>query len=224
LLYLLLIGNKDEKKILKRIGYLFATLLLSIFVVFSLDYQPKIPLKSLLVNAPLFPTQWNNKFNGVVTVQWMLTRDTFSSQQGAGFASTANLGRTWNNGDSQSTPQIIQQIFKYRHSIVATIGYFVSKPEIIYSHKWPNFTFKGNYQHRYPSNWNYKSTRADQEHIVCAMGHLDSCQLWFYWTRYGQYILEVRFFAPNEGMDSDTFAKITEQIDTYITNQFKSAR
>ena len=59
---------------------------------------------------------------------------------------------------------------------------------------WPNFTYGCN--SCYLKEWNDKSAHADQEHIVCAMGGEGSCQVFYYWARYGQYIVLVELFAP----------------------------
>jgi hypothetical protein len=48
------------------------------------------------------------------------------------------------------------------------------------------------------------------------MGGENSCQVFYYWARYGQYIVLVELFAPNQGADNKTFSSIVNEVDQWI--------
>ena len=182
--------------------------------------RAKVPLESLLADNPTFPSRWNAE-GQTILVDWRVSTEVFSFKRGT-FYAASSVGRIWTNGgDKISNPQISQSLFQYDNQIAAEMHYWLSQPEIAYGDDWPNFTFLDRYSNRYPSDWSYHSRFADREHVVCAMGAPESCQMWYYWARYGQYILQVEFFAPNQGMDTVPFAQVVEQLDTFVGQRLK---
>jgi hypothetical protein len=60
---------------------------------------------------------------------------------------------------------------------------------------------------------------ASQEEIVCLKGTQSTCNVWYYWARYGQYIIRIRLSEPAQGTDLATFNAIIAQLDTKIQQQ-----
>lgn len=199
----------------------FAALMLGIL---SLHDRQDVPLEQLLVDDPAFPRRWNYGTE-TIEVAWE-ERVSHFSLSGQWFRSESNLGRVWTEAGEESdipfpSPNITQFHFRYENALLATVQYLLSRPEITYRDDWPNFSLPYNRERRQPSEWDYRSGFTDQDHIVCAMGTPDGCQIWFYWARYGQYILEVRFFAANQGMNAQMFSTIAAEIDEHVGKQLE---
>jgi hypothetical protein len=108
---------------------------------------------------------------------------------------------------------IIEDIYKYDNPITAEAYFWLYRPEIAYMHKRPNFSGLCDKSICYPKNWDFSILSADNVIAVCAMGDPQSCQMWYYWSRYGQYILSIYFFAPNQGLDEISFSDIVQKIE-----------
>lgn len=191
----------------------------------GLGRRPDVPLDRLLFNGADFPSQWQYG-QSTIKVDWEIKRES-SSYSYDRFRSNNNLGRVWASAkdpvyDPASTPRIVEYMFYFDSPAKAAVQYFLSRPEFVYRDDWPNFDRAGYRKNRYPSSLTYESPHADQEHLVCAMGSPEACQLWIYWARYGQYILDVALFAPNEGMSEQVFSEIVTQMDEHIGRQLVS--
>lgn len=103
---------------------------------------------------------------------------------------------------------------RYDSVMQAALQYLLSRPEN--GDAWPNFDIPPLAANRYPAHWPYHSKLADQQQVVCGMGTPSSCQIWFYWARYGQYLLQVSSYTPGEGMDVVMFAQIVRIVDTHV--------
>ena len=210
-----------KKKYLITIGLGFLLLPLLICVIsFLPKRRPDVSLGTLLMSESIPIQQWNTG-TGTVSVNWQINKNSFSLKDDNAFYSISNLGRIWTDGNNIN-PRLAEHIFQYKNPVTAMLHYWLSRPEIAYRNDWPNFTDLENQQALYPINWRFDNSHADQENIVCAMGVPTSCQTLYYWARYGQYILLVEFFAPNEGIDVLTFQKIVERMDFYIGQQLEN--
>lgn len=206
-------------KLLGVIGFgvlVFLVLLYGMTILQS--WRPEVPLDKLLVEAPNFPTDWSTGEIEVASVEWETSQDALSFEPNNAFYSQSNLMREWTDGGERAvTPRISQHIYRYNNPLKATQQFWLSRPDVAYRHRWPNFTSsKHDDFEQYPSNWDSKSSLADKENLVCAMGSPKNCQVWYYWARYGQYLLSVEFFAPNQGIDAALFFQIVTQIDAYV--------
>lgn len=206
---------------IKKILTIGLVLLGSVSVFAVVIYQSRqidVPLEDLLVDD-LLPSEW---FTGLedVSVNWQINRYLYSRESDNSFYAVSNLGRVWaNNRESLPDQKLIQHVFYYDNPIRAAIQYWLSRPERAYYAEWPNFEPWGKSQNRYPSDWRFQ-VHANQQHLVCALGAPDSCQVWIYWARYGQYILELELFSFNQGMDAGTFTTVAKQIDTHMSSVF----
>lgn len=181
-----------------------------------------VPLRALMAERVTFPTDWDSGEIDVLSADWREAVEFLSSEPEDSFHATSNLGRIWTAQGNQS-PRVWQHLYQYDNSIAAAWQYSLSRPETAYSDDWPNFANPKNKGNRYPTDWYFHSPFADQEHLVCAMGSPASCQTWYYWARYGQYILSIELWAPSQGMDTATFAQIVAEVDTYIGGQLGGA-
>ena len=178
--------------------------------------QQLIP-SELLGNHLNFPTHWEGGEIAVQDIQWQINQ-TISVSSDSQFYALSSSRRIWNDQDSSrsSTPQILQEVFQYNSSIRATVQYYLSRPERAYLNKWPNFISSAEESNLYPTSWKHNSFYANQNYAVCAIDKPRSCQLWFFWARYNNYLLSLQLFAPNQGTAEDTFALVAHEIDNYI--------
>jgi len=201
----------------RRINVISLLVLFTIvFLITACSPHPPIPLESLLAESPQFPATWETD-RGPISVDWQVGRYFFSQEPRYALNATQNLGRTWTDrGDPTGNPEVSEHIFYYDNVLTAMCYFFLLRPEIAWRRQWPNFYFSDLHKYRYPSDWHYRSRYADGEHVVCGMGTLERCQLWFYWARYGQYLLEIRFLAPNQGIGPHLFEQIVAQVEPYV--------
>lgn len=184
-----------------------------------------VTLSSLLLDKTNFPETWQVDEESI-EVNWQPTETITQNGPNTKYSAQQSTSRTWtDNGNKLTTAnlQIDQHIFQYNTPLEAIWWYYANYPERIYAQQWPTFTFPEQKKNRYPLSWKGSPT-ADQEHVVCAMGGYESCQLWFYRARYGQYILEARFFGVNMGIDEDLFEQIIYQMDTQVASTLSKAK
>ncbi len=208
---------------LRRLGAIGTGLVLLCLGIYCLvllsSKQVDVPLVELLVSNPVFPNNWETD-SGHLSVNWQRSSEEVSYGPSQNFSfnkfySLSNLNRCWTNGGAETAlPRICQGVFLYNSPLEAELRYWLSRPELAYDNKWPDFV--------YPSEWTYQSDLAHQEHVVCAMGRPDDCQVWFYWARYGQYILEIEFVAFKGGTRSGLFAQIVQQIDMHMAQRLNT--
>jgi hypothetical protein len=207
-----------NRLLIASISFLLAGGILAFYASLHLSRRSNVSLEDLLLDSHSFPSSWHTGLEAV-SVEWETWKAQSSLEPKYAFYSKSNLGRVWgNSSDKDDFPAqyIAQHLFYYNSPFAAARQHLLSRPEIVYGDDWPNFQLSHNKQNRYPLHWQYESPFADQEHVVCAMGSPNSCQLWFYWARYGQYVLEVRFFAANQGMNAELFTQIVVQIDSAV--------
>ncbi|WP_116042744.1 hypothetical protein [Amycolatopsis palatopharyngis] len=128
--------------------------------------------------------------------------------------STGSVERVWSRdpsiGDARtgtvfnSDPQIAQAVYRFSSSLVADIRYWLAQP----SHRtdYPAFA--------YPDEA-YQSAVADRSQTVCATGSLEKCQIWFYWARYGQFIVQLHYINTDWASTAE-FRQYVEHIDQYV--------
>jgi hypothetical protein len=183
------------------------------FLTIQRTQRPEKILMDLLPSHPTLPERWESSWQSV-SVEWKSPKAYFSAPANNAFWSDSNIGKSWTNADTSIV--VSHRIYHYPSPLRAMIQYYLSRPEVAYGNNWPNFAIRENRINRYPDAWVYQSHFADQELVVCAMGPPEECQIWFYWARYGQYLMQVRFFAPNRGISAELFAQIVAQFDPYV--------
>ena len=176
-----------------------------------LPKQPKLPPNKLLMDNPSFPTAWDSGEIPVRDIHWQKTNKSNSSTL---FSKESSMSvRIWES--SNGGVKIDETVLLFDNSIAAYWNFWTQRPEIARLDDWPNFTY--GCDNCYFHQWTYKSAYADQEHVVCAMGKEGDCQVFYYWAKYGQYIVQIELFAPNQGADNKTLESIVSEIDKWIT-------
>jgi len=138
------------------------------------------------------------------------------------YGAAESVSRQWTDeGKNVIAPIITQKVFLYNSTFTAAFHYWISRPEFAYSNDWPNFSNPNHKSQKYPHGDYYSSEFANQDSVVCAMGGPSSCQMWFYWARYGKYLLSVYYFGPNQGMDIELFSRVVTEIDSYVASQLQ---
>jgi hypothetical protein len=157
--------------------------------------------------------------------QWPIAYHAEKDAPGAEFSASQEMRMQWTrNGEHGNPPVISVNGFVYSTPGRAWIHYFLSQPEIAYYNDWPNFT-PGVMEdaERYPEQWAYQSTSASLETVVCALGDANSgdCQIWYYWARYGQYLLQIRYFGPGLGISAEEFVVIVQDVEKQMGTTFR---
>jgi len=204
------------------LGFVIGVVLLGTVVCVSLLSQsrPDISPVTLLPESLSLPETWINGEIDSRLIDWQVAWTHVKISPDAQFYASTSAERGWtNSGKPTSMPKIFMGIYKYSSPIHAWLRYWLSRPEIADYGDWPNFPYHS--EQRYPASWPYRSSYADRMHITCGMGGPESCQLWYFWAQYGQYILKAQFFGPNQGMDTILFAEIVREVDTYVGEKLK---
>ena len=128
--------------------------------------------------------------------------------------------RYWSDRDLPfASPVVSQNIYTYTSPIWAALHFWISRPEFAFRNDWPNFSDPSVGSDEALTEFGTVSSSADSQRFVCGMGGRNSCQKWFYWARYGQYLLLMSYFGPNTGLDIADFSKIAGEADRYVTSQ-----
>jgi hypothetical protein len=179
--------------------------------------RPSVDAGALLAEAPMLPTSWNTGEIEATFIDWGVSLTEVFSPAEEYWASSSAV-RVWSDGgQANSIPMTMQEVFVYDDPISASLAYRLSRPERAYSDAWPNFAYHQSAVH--PAIEPYASNSADQDYSVCGMGGPSSCQVWIYWSRHGQYIHQIFFFAPNQGIDTTLFGEFVKQFDKQIEIQ-----
>lgn len=172
----------------------------------------EISLESLLIDDPKSLNVLASGDNG-----WRLAVAAFNTSSTTPYYAAASSSRVWSaNGRVDGIPSLTQSVYSYDNPVRASVHYILASPEIVYRNKWPNLYFSDLYSERYPADWRYRSDFANQEHVICGIGKIESCQLWLYWARYDLYILSITFFGPSRGIGASSFQKVVSEIDAYV--------
>jgi hypothetical protein len=221
-----LLRKRDKGMILRRFfarraifrsGIVVLSLVFVFVVADVQNRRPSVSLDQLLADNPSFPMQWNSRDTLTSNINWSVSKPFVATQS---FLSFPNALRSWSAHDSQDTQYSIEQgVANYQSTFIAWAFDALFPLEQTHREDYGNLVSDVVADDRYPSMWSYKSATADQEAIVCADGNLDSCDIWLYRARYGQYMVSVRFYARTRGSSAATFAYIVAQIDSYVSMQ-----
>jgi hypothetical protein len=64
-------------------------------------------------------------------------------------------------------------------------------------------------------------TAASERQIRCAVGPIETCEMWYAWLRYGQYILQINVITPQHGMDKSTFTDLVTKVDAHTSQALR---
>ena len=198
---------------------------LSLFTFFIIraNSLPDRPVVELLISNPIFPSEWESAEVEAKNIEWKEIRTSISKDSDSHFNSDSESNRVWTDQGGNFPPLIIESIYKYGNPIIAEAYFWLYRPEMVYIYKRPNFSGFCDKNACYPKIWDLSSLSADNVIAVCAMGDPQSCQMWYFWSRYGQYILSVYFFAPNKGLDEISFSIIVQKIEeTFLSIMVQS--
>ena len=204
---------RAKQRVMVILGTLSLVALMAVVLMLH-EVKSEVPLDQLLLSGAAFPDRWRSD-TFEVEAQWTMEAGDRSTP--GELRSFANLARTWTPG--RGSPRITQQIYQYDSVAGAIINFWLARPEWLYGRKWPNFNTPELRVRRYPAAWPREWVSADAARIVCAMGDLTSCQTWYFWGRYGQYVMKIEFWGPNQGMDAETFMKIVTPCDGVLTGE-----
>jgi hypothetical protein len=185
--------------------------------------RPAMSLEELLAANPAFPQSWATGDVAVQAVDWRVTGEDNTLVPNFASQAEAGLTRTWRANSQEGEPEIAVGIFRYNNPIMAAAQSWLSRPEAYYSDRCINFGAAGRDEDRYPRSWT-PSNFADAELAACGIGRPDSCAFWIYRARYGQYLLNIEFWAPNRGMSSEVFLRVVKEIDEHLQERLSSQR
>ena len=206
---------RSKAKILVHIFVLLIAALLVYLAALHGGARRNVPLEELLVEEAELSSAWETGAQQKSDSEWQLLSQSDDDvvPGGAAFSyATEAQSRSWDIADG---PIINEAVFRYRTPVLAAMQFWIARPELFYLDELPNFSAGSSDTDRYPSNWKYQPA-ADQELVVCGMGNPSRCSLWYYHVRYGQYVVSVSFFAPNEGISAEDFQRITDRVNARL--------
>jgi hypothetical protein len=173
----------------------------------KIDYDPN----DLLTTDPNLPTHWTSGEQNVKNVNWNV-QDSTSNSQMFGPVKIDSVTRKWVG--IEGSVYVSETITHHAFATFALFDFAFNKPEIRLKYKWPNFyPICSIRSDCYPSNWINGTLFTNNRVVVCAMGNTNDCQNWFYRSRFGQYIVEINYFAPNRGMDENGFNNLINNFE-----------
>lgn len=208
---------RPPKRIILAMTMLIVISITIYLVVLALSTFPDVPVNDLLISNPNFPLQWNTGELPVQLSSWS------QEERKHNFAlkliqAQYETSRTWCGNDKSVC--ITETVFLFKNTLEAAWVYWLREPEKMFAYKWPNF--ESTCSDCYSNNWQYHNLKASQEHVVCAMGGPGSCQLYYYWVRYGQYSVLVELSAANQGANERIFEAIVGEINEWANLKFQS--
>lgn len=187
-----------------------------IFVFFLTKGAKPLPEKTpneLLIKNPIFPSKWESGEIIADNIVWEEVSTTNLTRSLPLLGNQIEAIRIWNNQGDNFPPRITEDIIQFDNSLQAEIYFWIHRPEVTYYNKRPNFAGYCDPEKCYSSAPVSRSIYASRSIGVCAMGNKQNCQMWYYWARYGQYLVSVIFFAPNQGLDEYNFSSITQEAE-----------
>jgi len=183
-------------------------------VALLLSSRAMVPFDELIPEDPSFPLDWSTGEMVASSVDWRISERVSRNAPDAPFGAASSDTRAWTDGgEASATPRISVEVLVYANPVTAWLQYSLFPPERAYRPDWPNFQY--HLEDRFPAVWPYSGGFADQEDVACGLGGPESCQMWFYWARHGQYILSIEFFAPSRGASTELFALVVAEFDQY---------
>jgi len=111
---------------------------------------------------------------------------------------------------SDRGPVLVQTLHRYAGPLSAEYHYRLSGPGQAFRDDYPAYSGPAE---------RFSSRHADRTQVVCAA--IDPgrpCQIWFYWARYGQYSMQLRY-QGNPKIDGTTFLRYVRYFDDHVGQQ-----
>ncbi|NEE03984.1 hypothetical protein [Phytoactinopolyspora halotolerans] len=135
---------------------------------------------------------------------WQLDEEQTSGAHGS-YNSDEHIRRIWSKVDGGG--RLDQTVFLYSNPVWAEGQYWLSQPRWAHSDDYPSFN---------SATDPYDSADADRSQMVCAAGSTESCQIWFYWARYGQYLVQIQYVGEN--IDEEKFRQLVRPVDQFVVD------
>lgn len=198
--------------------FVIICMIISLFLIEARLFGEKSP-SELLVDKPIFPTKWESGEIFADHIVWREISTKNSMQSSPLFGTVIEATRVWSDQGGIFPPKITEKIFKFDSSLKSKIYFWRYRPEIAFFNKRPNFMGFCNPDICYPRDMVLENSYSDHSIIVCAMGNKHNCQMWYYWAKYGQYLISILFFAPNQGLDDKNFYLIINEVENRFIQQ-----
>lgn len=156
--------------------------------------RPDIPLSRLLAPSPGGPAE-----------QWVVQVDHVTSRFGD-LGTATNVERIWSPKGAHS-PTIHETVFRYGNPLSARLQYARFQP-----------SRRDQYPDVKEGRRGYQSKSADDSQTVCGTGDTNHCQIWLYWARYGQYILQIAYIADDPAIGESDFIDYFSPMEREFTH------
>lgn len=125
-------------------------------------------------------------------------------------SSSAQLGRQWVRLGSDGYGEMLGQIVRdHEQVLTARYEYWIDDPIR---------SIKEDYEEPDVIASEMIESSADDIRVYCVGGDVDSCKTWYYWARYGQYI--ISFLYTGQGMSLDTFTIHVSLVEFNVEKEF----
>lgn len=116
------------------------------------------------------------------------------------------------------TDEFFITIYRTSNPIIAK-WYYVMKSPALQQPTLPNVEIPEMREDLYPEDWTYKSRLAHEETYICGNGISSSCQYMVYWSRYGQYLVQIVFRGGDDNISLNEFERYIKYSDEKITKR-----
>ena len=197
----------------------------------SLPYQG--PDDELLAPLSNFPNEWITGDDSQRIVEWSSDRGTWDSSGEAVFTDPLFYrtlsGSLWlaaqgyEPNSSTNTGIFVSQILK-RHLLpmeasIKLLFLTPGKPET-----WGKASFLNsiNQPALKPAVGTFRTKYATSKRVECIAGSLDTCEMWYIWLQYGEYILQINVRYPGKGTSISTIEPFVLRIDESVGQRLHS--
>lgn len=198
--------------------FLLGFLILIIFAILSkvcFGYYPKQNIINMLSSDIKLPSEWSTGEVVAKDINWVVIKTYIKEKSEIKTGAINECYRIWSVDNEHLGQKVVQSISQFSSPLIAEVSFWLNRPELYHYYHLPNFmgTLCEDKKDCYSESIDFPTVNADQVVIVCGMGKPEDCQYWFYWARYGQYIVKTTFFAPNQGWDENLFLNLVKEID-----------
>lgn len=181
--------------------------------------RPGIDQEEALLDPAWLPTAFGRDAQRIDGIDWQFGGYHALSGENGSWHARRSAEASWTNGGvSGTTPELSEMIFRYMSPITAAWYFRQAAPATVFNFPSVEALARRTQPIEVPPR--YHSQSADEMRVVCAVGGADSCQAWYAWLRYGQYIMQLRLISQEQSISSASFTEILRIADRAIIDHF----
>jgi hypothetical protein len=198
----------------------FLPLLLGVLLLGANDLtrRPGVDPEQVLIEPSNLPTQLGSGAGAISGIDWQQGAYTPISSEDVSWRLHWTAGETYANDAPMGSPELTELFVRYSAPAMAAWYFQQASPARVYTFP----VLAGSQAGTRPERVSlpYRSRDAAQQRVVCAVGGISACQVWYAWLRYGQYIVQVRLISIDQPITPGMFAELLVVIDGLVAEYF----